>query len=1151
MDGNGKKRNPEGKFGLVRLLPSNPSPSSIAHIPLSPTQFRRRRRQRPQTPFAYRRHRAQRRRRHSAPLFSAVVGPNLALYASRIPYTAPIVHPIAAHCIHIYLASPHLVLHFPPLLPIFVTSHYLPILASSTPLLPTSAHQADEDFINKSLLDSLDAQADAEPIASSDSDHAAGPSYGSASNTSSEGSSSVPYHMHIQSQQSIVSRSDSPPDNVAIYTPNSDYPVDIDPQKQLASKINDPPPSFRSPFSSFTSAARSRHHNAPSMLASPTSYRDPSTFYPSAADMYPQQITSPTHVHMQAFEPRGSFDFSGTQTINSVPKASFNVVDHQFTNGHSSLLPPHKSQPHNQQSQLNGYGSQYMNGIHLSSQTPYGPHIPSGPATSLVNGNVVGGAGGSAVLSGAGNMLINSSGAPSGPVQQQEDISTIFVVGFPDDMQEREFQNMFTFSPGFEAATLKIPNKEYTSYGGINGVGSAVTVNQGGVVVDGGRDGMSSWPAPSVDDSGSGQFMTGAGLSMPPRKQIIGFAKFRTREEALSARDLLQGRRVDIEKGAVLKAEMAKKNLHTKRGVGPIPSGLGGASASANAIGQGMIGVGAPGMNGLQTSLINGASAGLLGGVGSNDMYGIGAEALSVREREYPGGPLRSQWRDHVTDMNGVIRDGRDDEERKREREVAALNAMGLGPTHRSGPERDDDAREWKRREKEMRLRTGNVTAYDAFHSVPPGISRQSSTNTGLLSSGELPAGATGGPSPVASGNGYQMMSLAALQSFQQPDDVSIGPWDNIRRTGSSAIPIRPPSSSQRSSSPTDPASVSGSSVPFSEGPRPYSPSREAFVASYRHDPTEPRSQTDSRSSSTNGGSQSGRSSGNATTDEDMSRAVGNLDVGTHQGNTSPQLPSPASGASSGGSTRNGVDQNPPINTLYVGNLPISPLPLGCPPDALEESLRELFSSQPGYRRLSFKQKNSGPMCFVEFEDVNHAAKALNELYGHPLGGLVKGGGIRLSYSKNPLGVRTPTSATGGGSMLQQQQQSQPYSGGAYNCQGDERPSVSKRDTVLSPPPHHSHGYLASPPPPRFFSSSPSSMAFGGSASSRAGTYGYALTSSTTSGSSAFSPFGVSPSMHNIPDHSLPDQQQDHHSHHFIPRALSPGVHSIEPARAV
>jgi len=41
-----------------------------------------------------------------------------------------------------------------------------------------------------------------------------------------------------------------------------------------------------------------------------------------------------------------------------------------------------------------------------------------------------------------------------------EDISTIFVVGFPSDFLEREFQNMFTFSPGFEAATLKIPTDE-------------------------------------------------------------------------------------------------------------------------------------------------------------------------------------------------------------------------------------------------------------------------------------------------------------------------------------------------------------------------------------------------------------------------------------------------------------------------------------------------------------------------------------------------------------------------------------------------------------------------------------------------------------------------------------------------------------------
>ena len=56
-------------------------------------------------------------------------------------------------------------------------------------------------------------------------------------------------------------------------------------------------------------------------------------------------------------------------------------------------------------------------------------------------------------------------------------------VGFPEDMhvsdhsfdtsvfdaqsmfQEREFQSMFTFSIGFEAATLKNPNKDSTAYG--------------------------------------------------------------------------------------------------------------------------------------------------------------------------------------------------------------------------------------------------------------------------------------------------------------------------------------------------------------------------------------------------------------------------------------------------------------------------------------------------------------------------------------------------------------------------------------------------------------------------------------------------------------------------------------------------------------
>lgn len=57
---------------------------------------------------------------------------------------------------------------------------------------------------------------------------------------------------------------------------------------------------------------------------------------------------------------------------------------------------------------------------------------------------------------------------------------------------------------------------------------------------------------------------------------------------------------------------------------------------------------------------------------------------------------------------------------------------------------------------------------------------------------------------------------------------------------------------------------------------------------------------------------------------------------------------------------------NVQINTLYVGNLPTSPPPNGFPQDYLEDTLREIFSARPGYRKLCFRQKSNGPMCFVE-----------------------------------------------------------------------------------------------------------------------------------------------------------------------------------------
>lgn len=93
------------------------------------------------------------------------------------------------------------------------------------------------------------------------------------------------------------------------------------------------------------------------------------------------------------------------------------------------------------------------------------------------------------------------------------------------------------------------------------------------------------------------------------------------------------------------------------------------------------------------------------------------------------------------------------------------------------------------------------------------------------------------------------------------------------------------------------------------------------------------------------------------------------------------------------------IGENPPCNTLYVGNLPMS---------VCEDELRNLFSQVVGFRRMSFRTKANGPMCFVEFEDISYATACMNNMYGTILTSSTKGG-IRLSYSKNPLGVRSPS----------------------------------------------------------------------------------------------------------------------------------------------
>ncbi|GFG17846.1 putative Invasion-inducing protein TIAM1/CDC24 [Aspergillus udagawae] len=91
----------------------------------------------------------------------------------------------------------------------------------------------------------------------------------------------------------------------------------------------------------------------------------------------------------------------------------------------------------------------------------------------------------------------------------------------------------------------------------------------------------------------------------------------------------------------------------------------------------------------------------------------------------------------------------------------------------------------------------------------------------------------------------------------------------------------------------------------------------------------------------------------------------------------------------------NRTDLDPPCNTLFVGNLP---------PDTSEEELEALFSKQPGYKRLCFRNQLNGPICFVQFHDAVMASRAVDELYGYKLSNGLKTG-ISLSFSKNLLDV--------------------------------------------------------------------------------------------------------------------------------------------------
>jgi hypothetical protein len=319
------------------------------------------------------------------------------------------------------------------------------------PQVPAGTRRTDEDFINRSLLDSLDAQADAEPLSTSDSE-APQQNPSSASTSSSIGSPPIPFQHNLHSlaadSTNMLPNHIKPPHIVDAFNqvpsnPNqplyhnlhaqSDFstiPLDNDIQQQQDKSNGFPPGPFNtgSVFGAFGNP-RSRHAaNAAAYRDQPAPFRqgyEPLGQSPSVNPLAVLQSQSPpsSQATYELLHSQRGHDFAGPLSAGLAQQKPYATLDSfgsamgpsmfQSTSKHGLLPNGHALS----QSRSFPSGPQYPNGMH--SQTPFGPHLP-------VNGSAPPAVG----LTAPTVTHVNSSQGSS-----QEEISTIFVVGFPDDMQ--------------------------------------------------------------------------------------------------------------------------------------------------------------------------------------------------------------------------------------------------------------------------------------------------------------------------------------------------------------------------------------------------------------------------------------------------------------------------------------------------------------------------------------------------------------------------------------------------------------------------------------------------------------------------------------------------------------------------------------------
>jgi len=612
-------------------------------------------------------------------------------------------------------------------------------------------------------------------------------------------------------------------------------------------------------------------------------------------------------------------------------------------------------------------------------------------------------------------------GAGSGAETSQDDISTIFVVGFPDDMGEREFQNMFIFSVGFEAATLKIPsaappprerpvadlakanvaNGSWDPFSGAPGVGVEAGLYEdayGNQLLDGSNGSSNNPSALAVALANSGP-REGAVSPAGARKQSIGFAKFRNRALALAARDQLSGKKVDAS-GATLKAEMAKKNLHTKRGLA--------ADGSFAHPGPPLLNGALPGLDG--PALARLAQAGQLNPAMLAE-FARQTAAAQQQQAAAPAAPATSE----------------------RDKMFNAFHSVPAHPTESTSWPPSSRQRETSGPPDDTS--SPAIAHAHAAYFAQRGFSRDRASDLDHRSLSSSPPG----QQPLF-GTAIDHVNLAGSASSSPRIRNAVAPGAAFANVGKLML--------QQLDGPAEFDDLQRSLPQL--GAEQQFPSRYGFEGDLANQFGPPP------------------------------RTLGSVPMG-HSLSQNAITPITRS--------QNPADaMNTPKNTLYVGGLPAVLPSLTGPFSAghLEDSLKQVFSRCPGFRRLCFRSKSNGPIVFVEFEDVVHATRAMQELYGHTLGGLVKSG-IRLSYSKNPLGVRP-----GGSNNSHRDQHHAHHHQQHQQLHHQNGPGPGFGPSPLPPPQqqaHHQEGFYAPPHQRRaqavqahdqLISSAPQPIGFGG-----------------------------------------------------------------------